>query len=331
MAQNLADIRAVFVDLDGTLLNKQHRISDYTAAVVKKLKEEYRDGVAFVVATGRPFHYVLEQIASGNIPVDYVISSNGCRIHHGENHSLIRAHSIPPQTVERLFHVNVEQQNVGKKESVNLAEGLSGDVAKVQTMSSNLFIGTRWLTNYMIANLGGSYPPHMQPSLLPPDIMECLRITNPLTPSVAETAVAAARSTLHDFFQDVHMLFYYGPHDNLVPAMEILKTDEHLKEEVTSTFSLPHIIDIYPRGLDKSSAVREVLEILGVEAKDAIAFGDGQNDITMLKAVGRGFVMSNSQDSVKAALPDLEVIGCNDDDGVAKKLAELFALRVPPL
>ena len=42
----------VVSDLDGTLLNSQHRISDYTVSTIRKLEKK---GIKFVIATGR--HY----------------------------------------------------------------------------------------------------------------------------------------------------------------------------------------------------------------------------------------------------------------------------------
>ena len=44
--------KIVVSDLDGTLLNSQHRISDYTVRTIRKLEKK---GIKFVIATGR--HY----------------------------------------------------------------------------------------------------------------------------------------------------------------------------------------------------------------------------------------------------------------------------------
>ena len=44
--------KLVVCDMDGTLLTSQHRISDYTADIIKKIEKK---GVKFLIATGRPF------------------------------------------------------------------------------------------------------------------------------------------------------------------------------------------------------------------------------------------------------------------------------------
>ena len=50
MNSNLANIKVVISDLDGTLLNSQHQISDYTKNVFQQLHDENH---LIIVATGR--------------------------------------------------------------------------------------------------------------------------------------------------------------------------------------------------------------------------------------------------------------------------------------
>lgn len=50
----------------------------------------------------------------------------------------------------------------------------------------------------------------------------------------------------------------------------------------------------------KGNAVAAVLRHYGFSKDEAIAFGDGHNDIEMLEAVGIGVAMGNAKDEVKA-------------------------------
>jgi len=59
-----------------------------------------------------------------------------------------------------------------------------------------------------------------------------------------------------------------------------------------------------------------------VTAADAIAFGDGANDLEMLAWAGTGVAMANSAD-VTLAHADV-VTGSVDDDGVAAFLEQLL-------
>ena len=52
-----------------------------------------------------------------------------------------------------------------------------------------------------------------------------------------------------------------------------------------------------------------------------MTFGDAHNDYLMIKNAGLGVAMGNAIDELKAMATD--VIGCNDEDAVAKFLASL--------
>ena len=64
-------------------------------------------------------------------------------------------------------------------------------------------------------------------------------------------------------------------------------------------------IDIIPANGGKGLGVEKVLEYFQLEAQDAIAFGDGSNDIEMLKAVGYGIAMGNASEDVKEIADDI--------------------------
>ena len=64
----------------------------------------------------------------------------------------------------------------------------------------------------------------------------------------------------------------------------------------------------------KDLGVAATLERLGVDVSEAIAFGDGENDLSMFGAVGTSVAMGNAQDTVKAAAT--YVTTAVDDDGI---------------
>jgi hydroxymethylpyrimidine pyrophosphatase-like HAD family hydrolase len=81
-------------------------------------------------------------------------------------------------------------------------------------------------------------------------------------------------------------------------------------------------LDIAPDGVNKATALAEVAAGFGVAAADVIAFGDGQNDIEMLRWAGRGVAMGDAADEVKAAADD--VTKTIDDGGPAAELRGWF-------
>ncbi len=72
--------------------------------------------------------------------------------------------------------------------------------------------------------------------------------------------------------------------------------------------------DIIPADGGKGLGVEKVLDYFQLSKEEAIAFGDGTNDIEMLQAVGLGVAMGNATDDVKAAADD--ICGSVAEDGI---------------
>lgn len=60
-------------------------------------------------------------------------------------------------------------------------------------------------------------------------------------------------------------------------------------------------LDIAPQGVHKALGLQMVCDDLGIDAKDVLAIGDGNNDIEMLRWAGRGVAMGDAPDAVKEA------------------------------
>lgn len=60
-------------------------------------------------------------------------------------------------------------------------------------------------------------------------------------------------------------------------------------------------VDALPAGGGKTEGIARVLEVLGLTREQAIAFGDGGNDVEMLQYAGIGVAMGNACPEAKAA------------------------------
>ena len=119
MTSILKNIKVVVSDLDGTLLNTEHRISDYTKSIFQEL---HNQNYLIVVATGRHHLDAMAIIEKLEVPV-YLVSSNGARIHSPEKEELFSFNldsdvvkaalnvEIDPEITVVLFKENVWQTN----------------------------------------------------------------------------------------------------------------------------------------------------------------------------------------------------------------------------
>ncbi len=57
----------------------------------------------------------------------------------------------------------------------------------------------------------------------------------------------------------------------------------------------PRAVDIIPKGSGKNVGVEHILSFFHLKKEQAIAFGDGGNDVPMLRSVGIGVAMGNSR------------------------------------
>ncbi len=77
-------------------------------------------------------------------------------------------------------------------------------------------------------------------------------------------------------------------------------------------------LEVIPAGTDKGEGLRRVCRVAGIDPSQAIAFGDSENDIPMLRAAGLGIAMGNADDAVKAAADRITL--SNNDNGIAAAL-----------
>ena len=86
-------------------------------------------------------------------------------------------------------------------------------------------------------------------------------------------------------------------------------------EGIEVTGALSNNIEVNAVGVDKGNAILWFADHLGIPHEEVAGFGDGNNDIQLLKKAGVGVAMANATDQVKAVSD--YITGTNDEDGVA--------------
>lgn len=91
-----------------------------------------------------------------------------------------------------------------------------------------------------------------------------------------------------------------------------------LLPECSPTRWMPLFMDFNMRGTDKSSGAMRVAEYYGLRMDEVMAFGDGGNDISIVRDAGVGVAMGNACEELKAVADYITT--SVDEDGVYNAL-----------
>lgn len=80
----------------------------------------------------------------------------------------------------------------------------------------------------------------------------------------------------------------------------------------------PAFVDITAKGNTKQKGIDEIIRHFGIRLEDTLSFGDGGNDISMLRHAAIGVAMGNASDEVKQWAN--HVTASVDEDGIWKAL-----------
>lgn len=108
-------------------------------------------------------------------------------------------------------------------------------------------------------------------------------------------------------------ILFTGPPDKIDKWCEPLK--EKFGEKTNQVKSLSNLYELMPKEVDKGSSLEEIADYYGMDIKNVIAFGDEENDRTMIEKAGVGVVMANGSSSMKK-IADY-ITKSNDEDGIA--------------
>lgn len=128
---------------------------------------------------------------------------------------------------------------------------------------------------------------------------------------------------LHEVCQDndIEKVIAVGDAEALDKELENLKA---MFPTLSLCKSSPNYLEINNVNINKGLAIDKVTSYFNLTPDDAIAFGDYDNDIPMLEKAGMSVAMANGTDKAKSAAKKTGL--SNDEDGVAKFLAEYFSI-----
>lgn len=118
---------------------------------------------------------------------------------------------------------------------------------------------------------------------------------------------------------------YYMQHNVYQTLIFMEEEDEALYREAFPDVQFvrwhQYSCDILPKGGSKAAGIEKLLAKMNLAMDDAIAFGDGLNDVEMLQAVGTSVAMGNGHEKAKAVAT--YIAEHVDEDGLAKVMQQL--------
>lgn len=124
-----------------------------------------------------------------------------------------------------------------------------------------------------------------------------------------ETAVVGAR-----------VIWKFALSHALYDPLSAIVADLEREMGLSCEWSADNRVDVAQSGNSKGNLLASWLETQGIAPSDVVAFGDGLNDISMLRLAGLGVAMGNSTHAVQIAA-DL-VTGSNDSSAIADTLLQ---------
>ncbi len=252
-------IKAVFLDIDGTLLTDKRTISHSTIQAINTLK---RKGILIGLATGRSPRFVLQYMAS--LGLDLAIAYNGQYILSRE---------------KVLFESPLRQEDV------------QGLVAYAQKNKLDVSFGTaNGVTGSGIMNAGSGRLGYRISRMVPDAWVDVIIfIFNRLIRWVRPQK----KIEFPDLFQQsVYQMMM------IVSELETKKLVKEFPQ-ISVTRSSPYSVDIITKDMSKLRGIEKIGELYGFNLSQVMAFGDSTNDVEMLAGVEYAVAMGNASKKVK--------------------------------
>ena len=298
MPQNFPPIRLVALDLDGTLLNRNHEITSLTRQAIAHATEQ---GVTVVVATGRPLGNLPPVVAQ--LPgLRYAITSNGAAVwdlgsdplgavYSRYANAAERTTSEPVCLLHRLMPVQLSREVFDMFMEYQGGMGIFSDGYSIKDQQSVDYMAAR------LARRNGSTEAR-QPNdgrfIVVRDLREWM----------SRHAHEVEKQCL--FFADQSLVPEALARFRAVPGIEVVQGS-------------PENIEVTAAGVDKGEALLALADLLGIPHEQTMAVGDSENDRTMLEKAGVAAVMANGMPQIKAIGGLVSEADCNHDG-----VAELF-------
>ena len=275
----MSKIKAIVMDVDGTLTNGKKQITEKTKEVLLKAQSK---GIKLILASGRPttglmgFAKELEMDKNNGL----LVSFNGSKV-------------VDCETFEELFNepMSIEEGKAVLEHMKKFEVRPMVDKGEYMLVN-NVFDNKIYARNGQEINIieyesrGGNYK-----------LCEIDDLAEYIDYPLNKILTAGQPDYLKEHYREMM---------------------EPFKDKLSCMFTADFYFEFTAKGIDKAKALETVLKPMGINEDEIISFGDGQNDLSIIKYAGIGVAMENAVDELKEQADEITL--SNEDDGIAYSL-----------
>lgn len=286
-------MRLFAIDLDGTLLDSTHMISDRNVTAVKDCQ---KNGDIVVITTGRAAFDAAHLLRIHQLDCP-IIGSNGAelRIEH-EGITIRKNVYVPSDESEAIL-------NCLLKNNVYLQIYLEDEI-----------LLTFDATDRLMKQIHDEQ--RINPSFQADEFLRSVQ------PQLTQYGVREVTDFLNVDFAKVLKYMIVSPNATVLKQIQ----NDLSSKNCTVTSSGPFNLEITANGSDKGMALQQFADWMGIPLTATTAIGDHHNDLPMFQVSGKSIAMGNADDTVKRLATD--ETGHHDEDGVAMALETFCSIPV---
>lgn len=322
----MTNVKAIFIDSEGTLRNEKKEISEYTIELIKKLDSR---GIHIVITTGLP-RFLSRDISLKANASRYLISSNGADIYDtlkGEN---IKSSYIDQEIIKEIYNLSNKDYNlilgIGEYEYSNLKNEYNLKAKSITDINKlNEGVYQVHLSQRKFEVTSDNYQLEMIKFIRDYDIEKlkllignslCFKVINnlSLTKEELEIVVRAIRY-LKLFSLKSEILRKYN--EFIGVGNQSIDFYKFQIDREIPWFSLNK------KGVSKGMAIKYLCNYLNIDINETIGIGNDYNDKSMIGTVGTFICPSNAREFIKS---ETDVL-CRNNEGVNKILKMVYEKR----
>ena len=282
----------IAVDMDGTLLNSQGKMTQKTAGILQDLLDA---GHYVVPASGRALPLLPKEITSLS-GLSYGILENGAVLWDWKKKKALDTKFLPEDVAEQILRKVKEQyerETADYKKACHYYTEVIADGRVYAEKNDVAFYETAAIpgnfTEYMLANHEYLAEIHEQKELL------------------------QRAEKVNLYFEDTSFAEKIRAQWKNVPGICV-------------TTSVAGNAEFMAEGVNKGLGIAALKELLGIKKEHIIAIGDNENDVEMFGQAGISVAMGNASDTVKQCADF--VAADNNHDGAALFLQDFFQKKI---